>query len=783
MISDRTPVLVGAGQAVERLDSPDFQGWSPVEMAMAAARAAIEDTGAADMILGQIEIVGSVRTFEDSSSQPAIFGKADKFPLAVARRLGLKPHTAILEKTGGQSPVALLMDLAQRIAQGEADVALAFGGEALSTVRHLKSAGETRDWSEHADEAMEDRGRGLEGLVTRQGIDHGLRSAAVGYGLIENARRARLGLSASDYRRAMGELFAPFTAVAAANPYSSADVQPASVEEIITVTERNRMIADPYPLKLVSRDQVNQGAAVLLVSAGKARELGIPQDRWIYVHGWAEAQEPDILERDDIGGSAAIRASLEYAFDMARKTAADMRFFDFYSCFPVAVFAAAVDVLGLSPADSRSLTVTGGLPYFGGPGNNYSMHAIATMMQRLRDEPGTFGMVGANGGYLSKYGVMILSSQAKEWRPCPPGALQARLDRQARAPVSRTPNGKACILTYSILYEKGVPSLGLVIGKLASGERFLANPADVATLTEMVERDPIGREIAVCHRAEGNRFAFSEKALGDAFPAAPPAFHDHYETVRVQRHDHILEVVIDRPYQRNSISQAAHDELAGIFDAYEADSDLWVAIITGAGDKAFCAGADLKAAAGGRTVIPLSGFAGITSRRWTKPLIAAVNGAAFGGGLEIVLAATLVVADPAARFALSEVKVGVVPGAGGTIRLQRQIPRKIAMELLLTGRAMEVAEARTLGLINRVSEPGQALEAARALAREITSVSPTSVRITMKLIAEGDRHADVEEIAENILHSPALDALLVSEDMVEGMTAFAQKRPPMWKNR
>lgn len=783
MVSDRTPVIIGVGQAVERLGDPCYEGLSPAGLAAAAARAAIADAGSPNAIETRIDIVGGIRTFEDSTSAPAAFGKPDKYPLAVARRLGLKPHIAILEKAGGQSTLALLSDLADRIARGEAEVALAFGSEAISTVRHLQASGEKRDWSEQLDGVMEDHGRGLEGLVSRHNMDHGLRTAPPAYGMLENARRARLGMSIADYRKEMGRLFAPFTKIAATNPYSTAQIQPSSADELVTLSERNRMVADPYTIKLVSRDQVNQGAAIILTSVGAARSLGIPEERWAFIHGCALAEERDILERDDIGGSAAARMTLDTALAISGKNVADISFFDFYSCFPIAVFAAAVDGLGLALDDPRGLTVTGGLPYFGGPGNNYSMHAFATMTERLRAHPGRYGLVGVNGGYLTKYGAVVLSTDAAEWKPCVQHTIQHELDERPRPKVTKMANGEGKILTYTIRYEKGVPAQAIVIGELHSGERFLANNADAATLEAMLDGDPLGRAIVAAHRAEGNRFAFDKATLASAFPVEKPAFRAKYNTALVDRRGHVLEVTINRPDQRNSISQEAHDDLTSIFDAYEADPDLWVAIITGAGDKAFCAGADLKGAAGGRIVTPLSGFAGITSRRWTKPLIAAVNGAAFGGGLEIVLAAHVAVADPAARFALSEVKVGVVAGAGGTIRLQRQIPRKMAMELLLTGAAMDVEEAHRLGLINRVSAPGDVLGEARKLADAMASVSPTSVRVTMQLVQEGDRYADADSAAAELAHSAALDALLISEDMAEGLKAFAEKRPPQWKNR
>ncbi|MEL0209463.1 MAG: hypothetical protein VW891_02530 [Novosphingobium sp.] len=209
-------------------------------------------------------------------------------------------------------------------------------------------------------------------MLSATSIAHGVRAPVTAYALCENARRARLGLSRKDYAAQMGELFAPFTDVAAANDYSAAALQPMSAEEIVTVSERNRMIAEPYPLKLVSRDQVNQAAAVLVMSAKAARDAGISQDRWVYLHGAALTSEREILDRPDIGAYPAANAAIASALGTASVSSEDIDFFDFYSCFPIPVFTAAIDGLELSPQDPRKLTVTGGLPYFGGAGNNYS---------------------------------------------------------------------------------------------------------------------------------------------------------------------------------------------------------------------------------------------------------------------------------------------------------------------------------------------------------------------------------------------------------------------------
>jgi acetyl-CoA C-acetyltransferase len=266
-------------------------------------------------------------------------------------------------------------------------------------------------------------------------------------------------------------------------------------------------------------------------------------------------------------------------------------------------------------------------------------------------------------------------------------------------------------------------------------------------------------------------------------PEGTLALRESYEHVSVRRDGHILEITINRPAVCNSLHPPANDELDEIFDAYFADPDLWVSILTGAGDKAFSAGNDLVYSASGKPMwVPKNGFAGLTSRRdMPKPVIAAVNGYAMGGGCEIALACHLVVADTTAQFALSEVKVGLVAGAGGLVRLPRAIPPKVAAEMILTGRRMGAEEALSRGLVNRVVGAGRALEGARALAAEILEGSPTSVRASLQIMTETQGIADtVEAVA---FPSPALDELMVSEDMIEGMTAFAQKRPPRWRNR
>lgn len=786
-LDPRTPVLVGVGQSSERIDQPGYAALSAVELAAAAAAEALSDSGADEAsVAAAIDTVAGVRQFEISvPGAPAPLGKSNNYPRSVANRIGAAPRRAVLEVGGGQSPQHLVNEFAATIATGKAEVVLVFGSEAISTSRHLAAAENRPDFSEQVDGDLEDRGFGLTGLISMYESRQGLTGAPETYALFENARMARLGLSREQYAAEMGELFAPFTRVAAKNPHAAAPVERAAAE-LVTPTEANRPIADPYPRYLVARDQVNQGAAVLLMSVAAAEGLGVPQDKWVFLHGHADLRERTLLEREDLSSSPAAVKAAQHALDLAGVGVDDVASFDFYSCFPIAVFNAAVDGLGLAPDDPRGLTLTGGLPFFGGAGNNYSMHAIAETVHRVRTAPGTFGFVGANGGLLSKYSVGIYSTTPAEWRSDNSMALQEEVDGQPAPVVSTQPEGRATIETYTVKWDRKGNRTGIVVGRLHSdGSRFIATvpPSDDDALAVLSSEQPIGQHAYVYPTPRGNRLTTSQARARQLNPVRTPGFRDHYENVLLKRDGHVLEVTINRPEQRNALTPPAHDELDEIFDAFFADPDLWVAILTGAGDRAFSAGNDLLWTAAGKPMwMPDSGFGGLTSRQtMPKPVIAAVNGYAMGGGLEIALTCHLVVADETAQFALSEVQVGLIAGAGGLVRLPRTVPPKIANEMILTGRRISAEEASDLGLVNRIMPAGSALDGARALAQDIIKVSPTSVRISLQVMEETEGVADT--LAAVRQPSQGIDELLVSQDMAEGLAAFAAKRPPQWKNR
>ncbi len=702
----------------------------------------------------------------------------------MAARVGASPARAVLEVSGGQGPQHLVNEFAAAIAHGQARVVLLFGSEAISTIEHYAKADEEGrpDFAEHAEGSVEDRGYGLKGLVSMHLAAHGLTGAPSQYALIDNARRARLKQTRAEYAAAMGALFAPFTKVAAANPHASAPVERGAAE-LVTPTEANRPIADPYTRYVVAREKVNQGAAVLLTSVAEAERLGIPEDRWVFLPGHADLRERALMERADLSRSPAAVMAARHALEVAGIKADDLATFDLYSCFPAPVFNIC-EGLHVLPDDPRGLTLTGGLPFFGGAGNNYSMHAIAETVRRARSNPGTFGFVGANGGIMSKYSVGVYSTTPAEWTPDNSKKLQAEIDGWAAPEQARHADGWATVETYTVKHARDGKRTGIVIGRLDSdGRRFVASGEDEDLLGLLTSEEPFGGRVYAKSFGTGNRVTTSEERMNELFPAPPLVLRDRYEHVLLRRDGHLLEVTINRPEARNSLHPMANDELDHVFSSFFAADDLWVAILTGAGDKAFSAGNDLVYSASGKPMwVPKNGFAGLTSRRdLPKPVIAAVNGYAMGGGLEIALACHLVVADATARFALSEVKVGLIAGAGGLVRLPRTVPPKVATEMILTGRRITAAEALGYGLVNRVTEAGQALAGARALAAEILDGSPTSVRLSLQVMAET---RGIPDVIDAVTHpTSAIDELMISEDMIEGVTAFAAKRPPRWRNR
>jgi acetyl-CoA C-acetyltransferase len=535
-LDPRTPVVVGVGQSSEQLDDPGYRARSPVDLAADAARDALADalsgTGIdTAKVAAAIDTVAGVRQFENSTpAARALLGRSDNYPRSVAGRIGSSPAHAILEVSGGQAPQHLVNEFTAAIAAHRAEVVLVVGSEAISTIEHFGRAGETTDrpdFTEHAEGSLEDRGYGLHGIFSRQLAAHGLVGGPPQYALIDNARRARLKQTRTEYAAAMGALFEPFTRIAAANPHASAPTE-RSAAELVTPTAVNRPIADPYTRYIVAREKVNQGAAVLLMSVGAARRIGVPEDRWVFLHGHADLRERPLMERADLSAGPASVLAVQHALELADIEARDLAAIDLYSCFPAPVFNIC-DGLGLAPDDPRGLTLTGGLPFFGGAGNNYSMHAIAEAVQRVRNVPGSFALVGANGGVMSKYSAGVYSSAPAPWTPDRSAELQAVVDGWPAPEQIQDPDGWATIESYTVTHGRDGSRVGIVIGRLdAGGQRFAAvgDKMDTSLLDLLTSGEPIGARVYVRSFGTTNRVAVSEERMDELSLADPLVLRD-----------------------------------------------------------------------------------------------------------------------------------------------------------------------------------------------------------------------------------------------------------------
>jgi crotonobetainyl-CoA hydratase len=257
------------------------------------------------------------------------------------------------------------------------------------------------------------------------------------------------------------------------------------------------------------------------------------------------------------------------------------------------------------------------------------------------------------------------------------------------------------------------------------------------------------------------------------------------EFCKVERDGHVLTVTMNRPDVMNALHPAANRELAAAWDEFARDPELWVGIITGAGDRAFSAGNDLKyqATGGDMRGQPESGFGGLTARfGLTKPVIAAVNGVAMGGGFEIALACDLIIASEQAVFALPEPRVGLAALAGGLQRLPRMVPLKQAMGMILTGRRVSAQEGKELGFVTDVAPHTEVLKRARGWADQILECSPLSIRASKQTALQSLDTAELRAAMENSRY-PAIAEMARSQDFVEGPKAFAEKRKPSWKGK
>ncbi len=511
---DTTPVLVGAGQFTYRGDPANAP--APLALLRTVAMSAAADAGLSINALRDLDGVAVVGFTVDAPGALAALPvpRLTHPPASLARAIGAAPRWAAYTEMGGNAPQHLINTICERIAAGENEFVLAAGAEFLgSLMQKLKSGLPFEGYGDGP-------GDGDDGLPRRVGDSragssaqetlHGLGLPVNVYPLFENALRARDGRSLADHQKRLGHLFAAFTKVAAANPFAWFPTV-RTAEALVEVSPTNRMISFPYPKYLNAIMQVDQSAAVIITSVAKAREMGVPEDRFVYLHGCADAHDLWFpLERQDYHSSPAMQLTGERALDMAQIGVADLDLIDLYSCFPSAVQIGA-EALGIGMDDPRGFTVTGGLPYFGGPGNNYALHAVATMLHRLRARPSAFGLSTANGWYLTKQSTGIYSTTPPNtaFARQDSSVIQRRIDALPHPAVTERPQGDAVVETYTVVHSRQGYRMGIVIGRDMEGRRFVANtPSDEATLRGMEAVEQIGRRGTVGVAPDGLRNRF-----------------------------------------------------------------------------------------------------------------------------------------------------------------------------------------------------------------------------------------------------------------------------------
>jgi acetyl-CoA C-acetyltransferase len=490
MRDDDLPVLIGSGQFTQRETDP-ARALEPLDLMAEAARRAAAGAGLGPGALAGLDRVAVVNLLSWR------YGNA---PRALAGRLGASPRDEVYTTIGGNTPQSLVNRIAADVAAGRVDLALVAGAEAMATLRRAQKAQIRPAWSPVAEGKPEKFGDTRDGTCGVEN-DHGLMMPVIVYPMFENAIRASRGRSIPDHQAHLARLCSRLSEVAAGNEHAWFRER-RSPERIAAAGPDNRMIAFPYTKLMNSILEVDQGSAVLIASTRRARELGVPEDRFVHLHGSADAHDLwFVSERTGYARSPAIRAAGRRALERAGCGISDVDLLDLYSCFPSAV-ELACEALGIADDDPRPLTVTGGLACFGGPGNAYSLNAIAEMTDRLRAAPGRRGLVTGLGWYVTKHSVGVYGTE----RPASPDAfgqgsdpaadeaLQRALDAQPHPALAAEPAGEATVETSTVAFDRdGAPMRGIVIGRLADGRRFLANtPPERDVLEAMTVHETVG---------------------------------------------------------------------------------------------------------------------------------------------------------------------------------------------------------------------------------------------------------------------------------------------------
>jgi acetyl-CoA C-acetyltransferase len=477
-LDPRTPVLVGAGQFIQKPDDLSTS-LEPLAMMYEAVAAAAADTGAPAVAgrAGLIAVVKGAWRYSDPGR-------------LIAEHCGAPSARTAVTTDGGNTPQSLVNNLCRRIDDGQVDVAVIVGAEGIYTRRRMRAKGIDRPVTEQLgvdpDEVI---GADLQ-MSSSYEHERGYEMPVNFYPTFESAIRHRRGESHDEHRDRISRLWAGFNAVAVANPYAWVRT-PMTAAEIRNPSPANRMVGYPYTKAMNSNWDLDQAAALVLCSAEAATALGIARDRWVFPWSGSDAYDtPLVTNRESLSRSPGMRAAGRRALALAGVGADDIAHADLYSCFPSAVQISAHEI-GLG--EDRPLTVTGGLTFAGGPLNNYVTHSIATMAGVLRADPGSLGLVTANGGYVTKHAMGVYSSD-----PPPDGFRWESAQAEAESTAASRPaadgyEGSVEIEAYTVMHGHEGPEKGLLAVLTPDGGRAFGSTTDQGTMKAMMQEEFIGR--------------------------------------------------------------------------------------------------------------------------------------------------------------------------------------------------------------------------------------------------------------------------------------------------
>ncbi len=485
-----TPVIIGVGLIANKAD----RIIEPISLIEMASRGAFDDTGTG--LLARVDGL--------FLSPPTVFGEVSHAEV-LAARLGLGPGVRKMGSFSGSAPLGLLADACEGVATGDLSVALVAGGIADASIKRSIARGEqplgppAAPWSQGSAGAADlpERQMKYEGPLAEGAA--GVAHPGTIFALIESVMAAKAGRSVSEQRRWLGTVMAPFTEVAARRPDLAWFPVPRSAAEISEVRPDNRLVAEPYTKLMNSFPTVDQAAALVVTSVEVADAAGVAEGLRVYPWSIATCKETaPPSQRPDIDRSEALDAAVARALSGARLTAADVHFFDLYSCFPAAVELGAA-ALGLELTDPRGLTVTGGLPYFGGPGASYVTHALACTVEQCRRQQGRIGAVVGVGGVAGNFAAGICSSTppSHPWSYDRCVDVQERL-RKSGVPVDLTAEGVATVAAMTVVHERGAgPQTAPIIAEFADGRRTGAAAAHLDMAAELSGTSLVGEQVKI----------------------------------------------------------------------------------------------------------------------------------------------------------------------------------------------------------------------------------------------------------------------------------------------